>query len=264
MVIPSGGDVPPAQIELVPAGEIPTRRHDSRQPWRNENPEAVIAATNAENGGEFQVNFDHQPGPAAGWVGRLFIRDGAIWAEVEWTERAAEMIQKKEYRFISPEFLFDKQRRVVQLITGAALTNDPALYMKAIANSQAYPSGEFGEFVPRAEFDRVSADLVALRSGTTQASAAAMVDHAITAGKLTPGCRDWALSYAASDAGGFGEFIKATPTILKPGRLLPNGRPPAHAGGALTEEEMAVCRAMNVTENQFLESRKQLQALPSD
>ena len=135
-VLIPGGAEPPGEIELMPAGNVPTRQHDRRDPWRNTDAAAVIAATLAENGGEFQVNYDHAPGPAAGWVKRLFERAGAIWAEVDWTERAASMIRSKEYRFISPEFLFEEKTRRVRLLTGAALTNDPALYMRAIANTQ--------------------------------------------------------------------------------------------------------------------------------
>ncbi len=119
----------------MPAGTVRTRVHDGRDPWLNDDAAAVVAATHAENGGDFQINYDHQPGPAAGWVKRVFERDGALWATVDWTERAAAAYRAKEYRYISPEFMFEPDTRRVTLITGAALTNDPALYMRAIANA---------------------------------------------------------------------------------------------------------------------------------
>lgn len=360
VIIPDG-DTPPVEIELVPAGEVLTRKHDSRPPWENDDPEAVIAATRAENSEDFQVNYDHKPGPAAGWIKRLFARDGAIWAEVDWTVNAAAAIAAKEYRFISPEFLFDKATRKIKMITGAALTNDPALYMQAIASAnshtpeeetmkldelkkilgikaeataeqvQAYvkaaaaavkgladigkalglegevtgetvtaalsaqntaldgireaagvekgaslsdvaaavktakaaasanPGDNHGEFVPRAEFDRVKEDLGKLQSGTAKASATAMVDKAIENGKLTPASRDWGLGYAAADPEGFTKFVETAPTILKSGRVVPEGDPKG-GGDTLTDDEKAVCRAMGITEEKFLESRKEIAA----
>lgn len=50
----------------------------------------------------------HDPDPehakASGWVHGLEIRDGKLFMQIEWTERAMEYIKNKEYRFISPEF----------------------------------------------------------------------------------------------------------------------------------------------------------------
>ena len=141
--LPAGADAP-REILLLPAGEIPTRPHDSRAPWRNPDADAVVAATR-ELGSDIAVDFEHQtqrsetngqPAPAAGWIKRVFARDGAVWGEVEWTDRAKAMIEAKEYRFISPTFIFDKATRTIARIVGAALTNDPAFYMRAIANAQ--------------------------------------------------------------------------------------------------------------------------------
>lgn len=145
-----GGAGAPAEILLLPAGEIPTRPHDGRAPWRNPDPAAVVAATR-ELATDIAIDYDHQglraaengqAAPAAGWIKRVFERAGAIWGEVEWTERAAAMIKAREYRFISPVFQFDKATRTVRRIVGAGLTNDPALYMRAIANAQPEEESE--------------------------------------------------------------------------------------------------------------------------
>ena len=139
-----GGTEAPSEIMLLPAGEIPTRPHDPRPPWRNPDGAAVVAATR-EMGTDLPIDYDHQalrsaengqPAPAAGWIKRVFERAGAVWGEVAWTERAAAMIKAREYRFISPVFQFDKASRSVKRIVAAGLTNDPALYMNAIANAQ--------------------------------------------------------------------------------------------------------------------------------
>ena len=42
--------------------------------------------------------------PAAGWVQSLAVDGESLWGEVEWTERAATMIDSGEYRYLSPVF----------------------------------------------------------------------------------------------------------------------------------------------------------------
>ena len=47
--------------------------------------------------------------------------------QIEWTERAREMIASGEYRYLSPVFGFDSQTGAVTYVHSVALTNDPAL-----------------------------------------------------------------------------------------------------------------------------------------
>lgn len=139
----AAGAEPPREILLVPAGEIPTRPHDNRAPWHNPDSASIVAAT-AELALDLPIDYEHQgerslengqPAPAAGWIRRVFERAGAVWGEVEWTDRAAAMIKAREYRFISPTFMYDRATRVVKRLVSAALTNDPAFYMRAIARA---------------------------------------------------------------------------------------------------------------------------------
>ena len=140
--LPAGASAP-SEVLLLPAGDIPTRPHDGRAPWRNADADAVVAATR-ELSLDLPIDYEHQTersaqngqaAPAAGWIKRVFARDGAVWGAVEWTERAAAMIAAKEYRFISPTFISAKATRAVHRLTGAGLTNDPALYMRALAQA---------------------------------------------------------------------------------------------------------------------------------
>ena len=141
--LPPGAEAP-REILLMPAGEIPTRPHDGRAPWRNPDADAVVAATR-QLGADLPVDYEHQTdhaaengqaAPAAGWIKRVFARAGAVWGDVEWTGRAKAHIEAREYRFISPTFVYHRQTRVVQRIDRAALTNNPAFYMRAIASTQ--------------------------------------------------------------------------------------------------------------------------------
>jgi phage I-like protein len=66
--------------------------------------------------------------PASGWGAALVVRDDGLYAEpVEWTPRAAAMIESKEYRYTSPVFTFDRATGDVVDVTMCAITNDPAL-----------------------------------------------------------------------------------------------------------------------------------------
>ena len=52
------------------------------------------------------VDYNHgdQSGRAAGWITDLEVRNGTeLWAQVEWTEEAAEAIRRREYQFTSAE-----------------------------------------------------------------------------------------------------------------------------------------------------------------
>ena len=141
--LPTGAE-PPREVELIPAGELPTRPHDGRGAWRNPEPAAVVVATRAL-ALDLPIDYEHQglrsatngqPAPAAGWIRRVFERAGAVWGEVEWTARAGEMLRAREYRYLSPVFDYEKATRAITRVVGAGLTNDPALYMRAIASTQ--------------------------------------------------------------------------------------------------------------------------------
>ena len=135
--LPKDGSIP-EWLELVPAGDIKGR--DERR-WINDEPEAVVAAFNS-SGKPIPVDYEHAvektpPGTPvlkAAWIEAMEVRDGSVWGKFEWTERGLNSIEKKDYRFISPVFLFRKDNNRVMRLTSVALTDDPNLHLKAINN----------------------------------------------------------------------------------------------------------------------------------
>ncbi len=134
----------PSEVEIMPAGRVETRPNDSRDPFHNRDPEAVVAATR-ELQLDLPVDYDHQseyarengqPAIAAGWIRDLFVRDGAVWGRAEWTDRAKAHIEAREYRFLSPVFTYGRAEREVRMIESVALTNNPAFFMRALASSE--------------------------------------------------------------------------------------------------------------------------------
>ncbi len=134
----------PEWVQLLPRGEVRTRPHDGRAPWRLEDPEAVIGATRALVH-DLPIDYEHQtdkaaengqPAPAAGWIKELAARDDGIHGRVAWTDKARSMLEGREYRFLSPVFQFDRKTREIKRVMRAALTNDPAIFLTAIAKRE--------------------------------------------------------------------------------------------------------------------------------
>jgi phage I-like protein len=182
----------PQWVELLPAGTFHGR--DGRGPFRLQEPAAVIAATQALGmGAGLPIDYDHatdfaapegRPAPAAGWIKALEVRGGAIWGRVEWTARAGSAIRAREYRYLSPVFQFDPADGRVTRLLRAGLTNNPNLYLTAIAaaklSAAPHEEGIMEEFLsrlkelldldPNASFDDVLAAVGGLVNGRGEAA----------------------------------------------------------------------------------------------
>ncbi len=126
------------RIQLLPYGKFRAndgRPHDAPA-WylTEENGSDVVALANASRN-QLVVDYEHQtlhkekngqPAPAAGWMKWLDFSPKGIFADVEWTDKAAAAIAAKEYRYISAVFSYDT-KGYVRKIFHAALTNYPAL-----------------------------------------------------------------------------------------------------------------------------------------
>ena len=102
-------------------------------------------------GQDILIDYDHQTlnvektgkeAPAAGWYNgdEIEWREGeGLFIKPRWTERAAAMIEAKEYRFLSAVFPYDAQGRPLELRM-TAITNDPGVVgMQALAALSAQP-----------------------------------------------------------------------------------------------------------------------------
>jgi phage I-like protein len=328
----------PDWVHLLPVGQFSGK--DGRGPYRlpADRVAAVVEHSMAQaTAAGLPIDYDHQidftrdnggTAPAAGWITRLEARADGVWGQVEWTPRAVQMVQGKEYRFLSPVFSFKAEDGAVGILMRAGLTNDPNLHLTAIAaseatlNKQDTPSMElnaflaqlrelFGlpadadatkiaahaktlvegnkqtgasmvaiasalglqasakadeivtkvkavtenpdpsKFVGIAAFNKLTADFAELQNVFTGKTVAEAVDKAIADGKLIPAQREWATAYATSDLKGFNAYVAAAPQIVKPGAALPGGKPPAGKDRELSDEDLAVCRAMGISADDY-------------
>lgn len=133
----------PEWVQLFPHdGQIKGR--DGRA-WQLVDPSGLVLAFQS-GGVDLPVDYEHQndnpdakakgPIPAAGWIKELRSDAGGVWGRVEWTATAAELIGRKEYRYISPSFLFHPTTRQIVQLKGAGLVHNPNLYLTALASQE--------------------------------------------------------------------------------------------------------------------------------
>ncbi len=125
----AAGWQPPEWIMLIPAGRI--EAVDGRV-FINGVPEAIVAAFQ-RHGLELPIDINHkmelmpagEEAPAMGWITALEVREGAIWARVEWTPRGARALKDREYRYISAAIEGDVRPsvRVVEIPAAPAETD---------------------------------------------------------------------------------------------------------------------------------------------
>jgi phage I-like protein len=150
MPLPAGpAGAAPEWVQIMPAGSFSGRTGIG--PFLLDDPQGVIDATlDAAAGADLPIDYDHQtlwsrtngqPALAAGWIKGFEVRDGGVWARVEWTRTAANRLRDREYRYLSPVFLYDESGRVMR-IEHAALTNTPELEMQAVASRLRNNGGE--------------------------------------------------------------------------------------------------------------------------
>ena len=136
----------PERVELVPAGEVKGR--DGRR-WVNDNPLSILERF-ALQGADLPVDIEHstelrapkgEPAPAAGWVHRLEVVNGAVWGAINWNDTGRSLVGGKQYRYLSPVILYDPGTGRIAGLSSVALTNRPNLHLPALNSDHPAPPG---------------------------------------------------------------------------------------------------------------------------
>lgn len=128
----------PSEIKILPLGRVHSQRGDF-----NVDKESfeLIRRQFKDRKVDIVIDYEHQTladvqAPAGGWIKDLYLGIDAIMAKVEWTKKAAEYLENKEYRYLSPVVLVRKRDQKAMALHSAALTNTPAIDgMFALVNS---------------------------------------------------------------------------------------------------------------------------------
>lgn len=211
---------PPEWIELMRRGPLVAR--DGRR-WRLDDPASVVDASRRRAGGtDLVVDYEHQTAharengreaPAAGWIRELRDRDGAIEARVEWTERALAAIRAREYRYYSPSFLHGRADRAVRVVTGAGLTNTPALDVPALASEEGSMNERWRRLLAALGIDEdaddaaIDAAVARVGAGDGASAAAALMGRVREALGVDADAGDDAVLSAARDRAAAGDAV---------------------------------------------------------
>lgn len=124
----------PARIQIIPMGRFTTQDERKISLELTSSAAKTIIDTFSAKSTDMLIDYEHNtrfsppgtPNPAAGWIKDLSLSDDGLFADVEWTEKAAGMITAGEYRYVSPVVTKDKQGKITGLYE-VALANKPAI-----------------------------------------------------------------------------------------------------------------------------------------
>ncbi len=242
--LPDGSAEVPARVRLAPWGRIDST-HGSFT-LDDEAAAAVLTAFRA-HGTDIPIDYEHQTlggpyasptgrAPAAGWIKELTAAPGeGLIARVEWTDEARTLLANRAYRYLSPVALVRRRDSRMVALHSAALTNKPAIIgMDPIVNRDEPPADGAGALdALRMRLDmRGGTDTAAIlqcacrRLDELSADRAAevaesRVARAMSAGKLAPAQREWALSLARESPMLFEEWERTAPVIVAAGATAP-------------------------------------------
>ncbi|EIU1664341.1 TPA: phage protease [Pseudomonas aeruginosa] len=177
-----------AWIQVTPAGEFwPMDGRPMDVPgWRIDAASAAAVIERARSRKTPPVlDYEHQtlkkeqngqPAPAAGRFLDFEWREGSgLWGRVEYTARAAKLIEDGEYLYFSPVFSYAPDGTVLSILMGA-MTNDPAIDgLEPLARRAAATFGLYNpdEETPVDELLKAIIAALSLKEGTTEAEAIA-------------------------------------------------------------------------------------------
>ncbi len=180
----------PSEFQVFPRGRISVAGGDPF--YVDDTAISTVISAFQSRGLDMVIDYEHQTeggdfaspdgkAPAAGWIKSLEARSDGLYAKVEWTERAVELLSRKEYRYFSPVFLVSKgARRLVELLR-VALTNAPRLnWIKPIVAKNA--NSTEGEI--EMEFLKLIAKQLGLPETATQEEVTAKLTEVLAAGPM--------------------------------------------------------------------------------
>lgn len=166
---------------------------------------------------ELVLNVGHAyNGAAAGWFTQFELKDDGIYASLSLNEDGEELITKKKYKYLSPEYFVDYDTNEVFHIVGVGLVNQPNLLNQSLNNIKKNNPPVEGNSMTKEEQEAQTAlvdenkilkdkvqTLTTAQNALQKEQRTVKVDNAIAGGKLAPAKRDFALGLAANSLGDY-------------------------------------------------------------
>jgi len=181
---------------------------------------------------EHATIYNPDKAPAAGWITleNLKVESGNLYCKILWTPTAKKHIDAGEYKYLSPVFVADSYDQVTAKNIGwtlhsVALTNKPFLSeLDAITNKQPQHKEKNMPKSLQEQLDtqinhntKLTQEVVDLKAKVTEqetiiaashkVATDAIIEAAVTDGKLDEGQKTWAQNYALSDKQGFEDYM---------------------------------------------------------
>lgn len=110
------------------------------------------------------------------------------------------------------------------------------------------------KYAPVAVLKELQTQVAALSAQIAGREVEAVVSEALAANKLTPALAGWARELGGKDLAALKAFVKASP-VLAPVSGQSGGKAGGAGGGVLSETELAVCRQMGISPEDFAKTR---------
>lgn len=237
---------------------------------------------------------------AVGWIVELQNRSGEIWGRVEWNAEGSELIEGKKFGFYSPAFDYSPVDGRVVAMSSAGLTNKPNLYVPALNNQEDYTvklpliltqllglaedataeqavtainamqaqnqialnaQQDPTKFVPAATHQMALNRAQVLETKLAeieQSKVDALVDAAIAEGKVAPPDKAMYVGLCSTEAGRqqFTAWCSRAPVIVDASKVKTS----TEQTGALSTDELALCRKMGQKPEEFLAAKQAMKA----
>ena len=161
----------PDEIKILPLGTV----HSQKGDFIVDDESFDLISRHFESRGlDLVIDYEHQTlkdiqAPAGGWIKKIVKTKDAIAAQVEWTAKAKQYLENKEYKYLSPVVICRKSDGKAVALHSVALTNTPAIDgMFALVNSIDISSPDGAEGGSRMELKKIVA-LLGLPEDATEA-----------------------------------------------------------------------------------------------
>ena len=254
----------PNEIKILPVGVVNSEKGNfivDKEAYE------AMKAEMQRRGVDIVVDYEHQTlkdcqAPAGGWVKELIYTPDAIIAKVEWTSRAKEYLENKEYKYISPVVLTRKKDRKAIVLHSLALTNTPAINgMFAIVNSVKTDSEEDDGGIKSMDMLKIK-ELLGLPAKATDEEVMATLierlsivekqahklevdnalDNALRSGKIMSCQLNDMRTFAEFDIEKFKAFINKAPQVVPMGKINFPDTPKRASGDAKD-----ICKALGLS-----------------
>ena len=103
----------PSEIKILPLGRVHSQKGDFTV---DDESVELIRKQFKDRKLDLVIDYEHQTladvqAPAGGWIKDIYKGDDALIAKVEWTPKATEYLKNKEYRYLSPVVMEEREIR---------------------------------------------------------------------------------------------------------------------------------------------------------